>query len=439
MDGLHDNWQTRRKRSAICDSPATHDEITGASGGGGLNERGPPLEFRLRQPSRRDRAAHGPRRDAWNEDRRAPAHVPAFDWLRFVLALVVLLDHGGAFGVDSRLGSLAVHVFFVLSGWLIGGILQSTSRQELPRFFYNRALRIWIPYYIALAILLTLSLARGDFSVEWAKIVALKLAMVYNLFSGFEVMAGFPHAPLLGTGHHLWSVNAEEQFYLGAPLLLVVAHRWGRSPAVWALIALAFLFVGTDYPGLSLGVLASIVLRDRVWHQGPSLAPGRPKPLTAPSGGSERSERGGLEARVVLVVLLLATIPLLLNDATFIRAAPFFGLAVVLLLSAPGSASRLGVVLGGMSYPLYLNHWIGLFAANFLTKRLGLERPLQLGVAVVVSLCLCWLHYQFIDRMIRERRAQWYTPRAGNTLMFGAYAIFAIGLAYGFATVGRIV
>ena len=129
-----------------------------------------------------------------------------------------------------------------------------TTRDELPRFFFNRALRIWVPYYIALAMLLALSLARGEWSVEWLELVAMKLAMVYNLFSGYEVMAGFPHAPLRGTGHHLWSVNAEEQFYIAAPLLLVVAHRWGRSPVVWALIALAFMFVGTDYPGLSVGV-----------------------------------------------------------------------------------------------------------------------------------------------------------------------------------------
>lgn len=353
-------------------------------------------------------------RDDPTDDRRSPSYYPAFDWLRFVLAMVVLLDHGGAFGIESRVGSLAVHVFFVLSGWLIGGILQDTNRDELPRFFYNRALRIWVPYYIAVAMLLALSLARGEFSVEWAKLVAMKLAMVYNLFSGFEVMAGFPYAPLQGTGHHLWSVNAEEQFYLGAPLLLVVAHRWGRSPVVWVLIALAFLFLGSDYPGLSMGVLASIVLRRRAWHLGPI-------------------------GRIALGALLLATIPLLLLEATYVSAAPFFGLAVVLLLSARGSPSPLGIVLGGISYPLYLNHWIGLFAANFATKRLDLGRPLQLAVAALVSVGLCWLHYHVIDRIIRERRSQWYTPRAGRALMVCAYAIFAVGFVYGFATVGRIV
>ena len=121
------------------------------------------------------------------------------------------------------------------------------------------------------------------------------------------------------------------------------------------------------------------------------------------------------------------------------HAAPFFGLALVLLLSAPGAASPLGTELGGISYPLYLNHWIGLFAANFATKRFGLDHPAQLALAVTVSVALCWLHYRAIDRPIRARRAQWYTPRAGNALMVCAYALFAFGFVYGFATVGRIV
>jgi peptidoglycan/LPS O-acetylase OafA/YrhL len=41
--------------------------------------------------------------------------------------------------------NLAVQIFFALSGWLIGGILLRTDVQDLPRFYFNRATRIWIP------------------------------------------------------------------------------------------------------------------------------------------------------------------------------------------------------------------------------------------------------------------------------------------------------
>ncbi|WP_368509181.1 acyltransferase family protein [Aliiglaciecola sp. 1_MG-2023] len=53
---------------------------------------------------------------------------------------------------------MAVDIFFALSGWLIGGILLETKRKDLPRFYFNRAIRIWVPYYIALILLLLLSL-----------------------------------------------------------------------------------------------------------------------------------------------------------------------------------------------------------------------------------------------------------------------------------------
>jgi peptidoglycan/LPS O-acetylase OafA/YrhL len=71
---------------------------------------------------------------------------PLFDWLRFLLASVVVLGHAN-FVTWDHAGNLAVQVFFALSGFLIGGILLTTRRAELPHFFFNRATRIWIPTF----------------------------------------------------------------------------------------------------------------------------------------------------------------------------------------------------------------------------------------------------------------------------------------------------
>jgi peptidoglycan/LPS O-acetylase OafA/YrhL len=348
---------------------------------------------------------------------RVPQHsstyFPYFDWLRFALALVVMLGHADYISWHSA-ANLAVHVFFVLSGWLIGAILLETTPSELPRFFFNRALRIWVPYFIATALLLALSVLRDPIGAEWVQLVVLKLLMVYNLFSGYEVMANFPHAPLDGTAHHLWSVNAEEQFYVVAPLLLVVVARWGRSPLTWFVIAAAFLAIGTDYPGLALGVLAAIVLKDRDWHR----------------------TRMGVAA---CLTLGLIAIPFMASEATYMRAAPFFGLSVVLLLARPGLATRIGTVAGGLSYPLYLNHWIGIYAGNAAVSRLGLPSSLRLAIVVVVGVGFALAHYYLVDRTIRNHRAQWYSPGAGYIAMSSAYVALALGLAFGFATVGRIV
>ena len=223
-------------------------------------------------------------------------------------------------------------------------------------------------------------------------------------------------APLPGTAHHFWSVNAEEQFYPGAPLLLVVFWRVGRKPIVWIALAIAFLFVGTDYPGLSLGVLAAIVLKHRSWH------------LTRAGQAS-------------LIVLALACLPFLAKQQTFMAASPFVGLAIVLLLARTGQQSPLGETLGGLSYPLYLNHWIGIYASNLITSRLafGDAALLKHGLTLVVGVTFAWAHYLAVDRQIRRRRAGWYSARAGALATTSAYAIFALGCFYGFMTVGRIV
>lgn len=343
-----------------------------------------------------------------------PAYYPWFDWLRFVLAMVVMLGHDGALGWHNA-GTFAVHVFFVLSGWLIGSILLDMTTADLPRFFFNRALRIWVPYYVAAVLVLVVSLARDALTPQWLTLVLYKLTMVYNLFSGLEVQAGFPQAPLHGTAHHFWSVNAEEQFYLGAPLLLVVMWRIGRQPMVWIALAMAFLFFGGDYPGLSLGVLAAIVLRHRRWH------------LT----------RIGQAALIALGALCL---PLLVKPQTFMAASPFVGLSIVLLLARGGRQSAVGEVLGGLSYPLYLNHWIGIYASNWLSAHMHLEPSLaKHALTAVVGVGFAWAHYQMIDRQIRRHRASWYSPRAGWVAMTSAYAIFTLGFIYGFMTVGRIV
>ena len=65
--------------------------------------------------------------------------------------------------------------------------------------------------------------------------------------------------PLSGTGNHFWSVNAEEQFCLLAPLLLIVCPvRYGRSLTVWSVIAVAAWTSGT-YASIVFGVLASLI------------------------------------------------------------------------------------------------------------------------------------------------------------------------------------
>jgi peptidoglycan/LPS O-acetylase OafA/YrhL len=341
----------------------------------------------------------------------APPYYPWFDWLRAICAIVVMLYHDKVL-TWSQSGNFAVQVFFALSGWLIGGILLKTVVKDLPRFFFNRALRIWVPYYMAAAILLTLSVLREPITAKWVEIVIYKFTFVYNLF-GTRQLVEFANAmPQKGTLSHVWSVNAEEQFYLVAPLLLVLgAQYFGKSLLLWIPLAMAGLYFDF-YPSIILGVTAA---------------------LTVQTFGNIHTTK---IARKALLGLLLASIPFLTQSAYYAYASPTASICIVLLLAIPGENNFWGKLFGGMSYPLYLNHWIGLFALNFLMP--NMHEGLIRGVLVTVfNVVLAMAMYWWVDRQLLAHRNAWFTHQRGLLLTGVAYAIIAVGIAYGFWMLGK--
>jgi peptidoglycan/LPS O-acetylase OafA/YrhL len=166
-------------------------------------------------------------------------YVPALDGIRAVAALVVVLFHARIGFVN---GDLGVDVFFVLSGFLITGILLRSGpdgRMRYREFYRRRALRL-LPAYFAV---LTASVVSDRI---WDAGGTLKGAA----FSFFYV-SNWATADGIGTGllAHTWSLSIEEQFYLVWPLTLMGILRWagGRrsraTGAVVALVALSYLSV----------------------------------------------------------------------------------------------------------------------------------------------------------------------------------------------------
>lgn len=334
-------------------------------------------------------------------------YYPHFDWLRVVLALTVALEHERVFPWLNT-GALAVQVFFALSGWLIGGILLRSKREDLPRFYFQRATRIWIPYFVALAILVGLSLTRDTITPCYAAAVFWSATFVYNVFGPSRIGTYQPQMPLDGTGHHFWSICAEEQFYLLAPaILFFVPRRLGRSIALWVgLVALGL--VVQVYAALALGVLAAIAHeRFGEWHVRPV-------------------------ARIAIVLTVIITALLLIGGLEFQLVAPWFAIAVTLALATKGKKSKIGAFAGGVSYPFYLNHWIGVFAGHFLLAPLGLrDTVLDHVVAIALSIAVSVVLYVAIDRQVLRRRSRWYTRSTGIALALAGFALVAIGLAIG--------
>ena len=261
------------------------------------------------------------------------SYYPYFDYLRIVLVSIVMFGHDNliAWGYS---GKLAVDVFFALSGWLIGGILLRTDISNLPRFYFNRALRIWVPYYIAFTLIIIASLLKDPIDLKWFEFIIYKFTWVYNIFGPPQLQACKGCMPLDGTGNHFWSVNAEEQFYLLAPLLLVVFAKKGRQLITWFLIVASLWFMGI-YASISFGVFAAIAN-----SKYPDLY-------------IKKVSRGGL-----LLVIISSAIGLSITT-DYALYSPLFSICLVLLLARKGKKNAIGSFLGGISYPLYLNHWIG--------------------------------------------------------------------------------
>lgn len=167
-----------------------------------------------------------------------------FDGLRAFAIIMVFLSHKTTIGLQLAGGAAGVMLFFVLSGFLITGILlndryrieagQSTVRAEIVKFFINRSFRIFPPYYAMLIILLIIA-------VIFHQRISLLWNATYFTYTTNIGIAYFEKtwAPL----GHLWSLAVEEQFYiLAAPLFLFTPLKHARLVVfgAWIVGALSF-------------------------------------------------------------------------------------------------------------------------------------------------------------------------------------------------------
>ena len=153
---------------------------------------------------------------------------PGLDLLRALAIIVVVVYHAALFGFKlpgrvDRFGWIGVDLFFVLSGYLIGGQLLAPlardQRIKLGRFFTRRALRIMPAYFVVLAIYFLLPSWR-EYS-EMSQPLWKFLLSVQNI--ALHGGTAFSHA---------WSLAVEDQFYLALPFLLLFLYRRPRAAII---------------------------------------------------------------------------------------------------------------------------------------------------------------------------------------------------------------
>jgi len=166
--------------------------------------------------------------------------MPQLDGLRAIAVLLVLWFHNSPVGrhvLGYSLGEIGVGLFFVLSGFLISGILvdssasaaNSSEKWYLLRHFYIRRLLRLAPLYWAV-LLLAVILDVPTFREFWGW----HAAYASNFYQWFHGQGGH--------GSHLWSLAVEEQFYLLWPLVLVFLPRYLQRPATISMLIAAPVF-----------------------------------------------------------------------------------------------------------------------------------------------------------------------------------------------------
>ena len=161
-----------------------------------------------------------------------PSHKPELDGIRGIALLAVMLSHGGPY-IDrttalSKIFAYAmipgwsgVELFFVLSGFLITGILLKSKKAEnyFSSFYARRFLRIFPIYYFVL----TVGLLAATHVSWWNALLpaAGKTRIAYYFYAQNWPMF-WPHHLFLKTNGfgHFWSLAVEEQFYIVWPLVI---------------------------------------------------------------------------------------------------------------------------------------------------------------------------------------------------------------------------
>jgi len=350
---------------------------------------------------------------------------PDIDGLRAIAVLLVIGFH--AFPNLVPGGYVGVDVFFVISGFLITGLLLQDLEKKQFSFatFYGRRIRRIFPALIPVL--------AACFAVGWLILPpSVFKSLGLNIFGGAAFSSNLvllhetgyfdidvEQKPLL----HLWSLGIEEQFYIVWPVLLLLTFSRRLSIAILAVVLFIISFawnvriagsaadfylpftrawelmIGGTIAALgSQNVKLKLDRAEDLFHSALNLTPRR-----------ESAFLSGLDLRAGMGIglIIAAVIAGWSNSGSFPgwwALLPTLGTTLIILsdgswLNRSVLSNQTVVLVGLMSYPLYLWHWPLLSFTNIITT----QPSWQLRVAVILgATVLAWLTYRWIEQPVRK-------------------------------------
>jgi peptidoglycan/LPS O-acetylase OafA/YrhL len=350
-------------------------------------------------------------------------YMPQLDGIRAVAILCVLIAHflppTDFLNRIIHFGRLGVIMFFVLSGFLITGILLRYKEQSLKKnnstqyylrkFYVRRVLRIFPIYYltIAIAIIVGYDLVRQYW--VW------HILYISNLAAGYLGIN-------FGAAIHLWSLCVEEQFYLVWPAVVLLSSKKSLPQITILMIigSIAYKFIGgisglswtaTNFttPGcldsLGLGAMLAILRYESSRF---------PQPVNR---FAKYSLIFGLPLCLALQIFWFVSVTDVKQNFVYQGFVDLgFGLLAVALVhsAANNSALLIGRVLqsrpliyvGKISYGIYLYHYFLLYIIPSILSRFGISIPFQgYGILLAysaISILLATISWNFIEKPINK-------------------------------------
>ena len=341
---------------------------------------------------------------------------PEIDGLRAIAVISVIIYHLNENWLPG--GFLGVDIFFVISGFLITGIIITEIQQNSFSFkqFYTRRIKRIYPAFITVMALVSFIASAifiyNDFN-KLRKTIELAIAFLSNFYLGltqgyFDLSAN--ENPAL----HIWSLAVEEQYYLIFPLILILAYKKFREIKVLFIITLILFFILLSTSFIPASFYKEVLHQPNIYYLSnlrfPELLVGS---LLAIYHNLSASKQASNVIAILSTLLLFSCLFLMNNNIAFIPGVtlilPCIFTALIIHTTSQNNIIKLClsnqaiVFIGKISYSLYLYHWIFIALAYYITGEKQINNQ-SIAIVTVLTIIFSALSYYLIEQTIRKSK-----------------------------------
>ncbi|HHF3603816.1 TPA: acyltransferase family protein [Haemophilus influenzae] len=345
---------------------------------------------------------------------------PEIDGLRAIAVISVIIYHLNENWLSG--GFLGVDIFFVISGFLITGIIITEIQQNsfsLKQFYTRRIKRIYPAFITVMALvsfIASVIFIYNDFN-KLRQTIELAIAFLSNFYLGltqgyFDLSAN--ENPVL----HIWSLAVEEQYYLIFPLILILAYKKFREIKVLFIITLILFFILLATSFVSANFYKEVLHQPNIYYLSnlrfPELLVGSLLAIYHNlSNKVQLSKQVNNILAILSTLLLFSCLFLMNNDIAYIPGItlilPCIFTALIIHTTSQNNIVKLClsnkaiVFIGKISYSLYLYHWIFIAFAYYITGEKQINNQ-SIAIVIVLTIIFSVLSYYLIEQPIRKSK-----------------------------------